>query len=166
MDIFKAVRGAITGGRSTKHLPPEAAPAVLRAKGAEAMLQTKVRHFQYVLVHTWEEQPDEIPKLICNVVDALLRHSGTVTDITSSLVIGYFGLPYPEYDSVDLRRSFVTALLAKNGKAVRVAHGQCNGLVGTFGNKSRHSFGAIVPNFSDILKTLLDAEFGTAIEIP
>jgi hypothetical protein len=86
-------------------------------------------------------------------------------DAMPSLLIGYFGVPNAKYDSTEARTNLVAALLAENGSAVRVAHGQCNGLVGGFGGPRRWFYTAIVPNFSAVLKKLLDLEFGTAVEI-
>jgi hypothetical protein len=123
------------------------------------------RHFQYILVHIREADIDEIPSLITKVVDAFLCRNAIVTDIATSLIVGYFGIPIAKYDSAEARSQLVAALLAENGNAVRVAHGECNGLAGNFGSDRRWSYGAIIPNFSAVLKKLLDLEFGTAVEI-
>jgi hypothetical protein len=35
-----------------------------------------------------------------------------------------------------------------------------------FGGHGRWTYGAVIPGFSEILKKLLEAKFGTAVEIP
>ena len=61
--------------------------------------------------------------------------------------------------------AFSRALLAENGDRIRIAHGQCSGGVGNFGTKGHWRYGAIIPGFTAILKKLLDAPFGSAVEI-
>src|SRR4030095_9156220 len=119
-------------------------------------------HFQYILVHMRETAPGELQKLIARVIEAFFPRNGVLGSIQSSLVVGYLGIPWPQYDSSEARADLVAALLAANGKAIRIAHGECNGLVGLIGSNRRFTYGAIIPEFSSVLKKLLDAEFGTA----
>ena len=125
----------------------------------------KVGHFQFIVVHVDEVNPDEVPKIIANVIDTFGRHEAMVSCIESSVVVGYYGLPNPENDSAEARQGLVAALLRENDNRVRVAHGQCNGLVGLYGGTRRLTYGAIIPNFSAVLKKLVDIKFGTAVEI-
>lgn len=165
MSIFEVIRRARLRREFSKHVPPELMSVMMETARVRPTQPSQPRHFQYILVHVREADIDEIPKLISKVVDAFLCRSAIVTDITSSLVVGYLGLPNARYDSAKARSQLVAALLAENGDAVRVAHGECNGLAENFGSDRRWNYGAIIPNFSAVLKKLLDVEFGTAVEI-
>jgi hypothetical protein len=139
--------------------------ALLAADRVKELPPPELMHFQYVLVHIRESEPDKITMLLARVVDAFLIHQATPADTTPSLLVGYFGFPNAKYDSIEARINLVAALLAENGTAVRIAHGQCNGLGGFFGSQRRGIYGAVIPIFSAVLKKLLDIEFGTAVEI-
>jgi hypothetical protein len=139
--------------------------ALLAANRGEKLPPPELMHFQYVLVQIRESDPDKITTVIARVVDAFLSRQVTPADITPSFLVGYLGFPNAKYDSVEARTNLVTALLAENGSAVRIVHGQCKGLVGFFGSQRRGIYGAIIPNFSAILEKLLDIEFGSAIDI-
>ena len=139
-------------------------PALMQAaqdagEHPQEMLQPEPMHFQYVVVHIRDAEPEEIPKVVTRVVDTCVSHRAVICDATPLLLVGYIGLPNAKYDSVEDRISLVAALLAENGSSVRVAHGQCNGLAGLFGSQRRMDYGAIIPNFSAILKKFLDIEF-------
>jgi len=99
------------------------------------------------------------------ITRTLIQHHSTVTHITSSLVVALLGVPFPEGNSADARRELVDALLRENGDRIRIAHGECNGTVGLFGGPERWDYGAVIPGFSAVLKKLLEARFGTAVEI-
>jgi len=128
--------------------------------------EPKTRHFQFLLILINETNPKGIPAVITRVVDTIIEHGAMLSDITSSLIVGLFGVPFPEGNSPEVRRGLVEALLRENGDRIRIAHGECDGAVGNFGSQKRCSYGALVPRFSEVLKTLLETKFGTAVEIP
>ena len=148
-----------------KYVPPKVVKQLLKDARVGELPNDEIRHFQFVLVHIDEAKPEEIPKVISTVVDAFFRSNAMLADIVSSLVVGYLGLPQPKFDSVEGRRNLVTTLLTENGRLIRIAHGQCDGLTGNFGTKGGWRYGEIIPNFSAALKKLFDAEFGAAVEI-
>jgi len=127
--------------------------------------QLETRHFQFVVILVDETNPKEIPAVISGVVDTILQHGAIVSDITSSLVVGLFGVPFPEGNSPEVRRGLVDALLREHGDRIKIAHGHCDGAVGNLGSQKRCSYGAVIPGFAGVLKTLLETKFGTAVEV-
>ena len=166
MDIFQRLRRRKVPREFEKYVSPEmVAKAEATIRGGTLRLgEGGQTHFQFILVHVEETRLDEIPVLIKKVVDGFYRHGAIVTDISSSLIVGYFGLPNSKNDSAESRLKLVSSLLAENDSAIRVAHGQCNGLAGSFGGEGRWKYGGIIPNFSEILTRLLESRFGTATE--
>lgn len=144
------------------YVSPEAVRKLL-ASSKSQNFSIQAQHFQFVVVHIDEARPDEIPQIIGKVFAAFTRHKATLQGLTSSLVVGYFGIPFPEYDKPETRLELVRTILAENGSRVRVAHGQCTGLVGILGSEGRCTWGGIIPGFSEVLKKLFASEFGTEI---
>jgi len=125
----------------------------------------EVRHFQFVVILADDTNPREVPPIISAVVDTLVDHHATVFGIVSSLVIAVLGVPVPDGNSPEKRRELIQALLHEHGIRIRMAHGECDAPVGIFGGRKRMTYDALIPGFSDILKKLLEAKFGSAIEI-
>jgi len=147
-----------------KYITPKSASRILRSFESRGAPPPETKHFQFIVVHIRDTDDAETPRIISSVVDTLISGQSTLDNITSSLVVALMGVPYPEYDSSQARLDLVEALLRENGKAIRIAHGECNGLVGLFGGKARFHWGACIPEFSKVLSTLLNLEFGTALE--
>lgn len=165
MSAFEKLRRRKVKGDFEKVVSPEIVSAVASSLAGGWTPTNERKHFQFIVLQVDEAKPDDVPVLIGKVVDTFLDQGAIVADISSSLIVGYFGFPFPTSDAPESRQRLVDALLAQNGKAVRVAHGQCEGLVGNFGSKRRSSYGAVIPNFSGILKKLLASPFGAAIEV-
>ena len=124
------------------------------------------KHFQFVVADLDENSPDAISSLLGNIVELMVSHNAMISSVSPSLVIAWLGAPFPQHDSAETRLTLVAALLAQNRGQVRIAHGQCDGLVGIFGGRGRWTYGVAIPHFSEILRNLLDSPFGTATEIP
>jgi len=148
-----------------KYLPPEVIARNLRDAEHLKEWPLETKHFQFVLILVDETHPQEIPSTLSRVVDAIIQHHAMLANICSSLVVALFGVPFPEGNTPEARRGMVEALLRENGDRIRIAHGEWDGAVGLLGSKERASYGAIIPGFSAVLKTLLETKFGTAIEI-
>jgi hypothetical protein len=144
-----------------KYLTPEF------IKRAEGIIPKKpeVKHFQFVIVGLEVGTPDQVSELLENVAQEFHRFNAGTFLTSPTLVIGYLGVPFQQYDSPETRRALVKALLARNGKRVRVMHGECNAPVGNLGGKGHFVYGAILPNFAANLRKLLDQPFGTAVEV-
>jgi len=140
--------------------------ARLLRQGKYGIKPPEVKHFQFVLALADDTNPQDVPATLSNIVGTLLLHQSTVMEITCSLVVGVLGVPFLEGNSAEARRALVAALLQENGDRIRIAHGECNALVGMFGGSIRSTYGAMIPAFSEILKKLLAAPLGTALEIP
>ena len=123
------------------------------------------KHFQFVLILIDDNNPWEIPGIIREVVGSLLQHGAMLSTLSSSLLVGLLGVPLPQGDSSEARHGLVEALLRQNGERIRIAHGQCDGAVGLLGTDERCIYSEVIPGFSSILKRLLEANFGTAVEI-
>ena len=125
----------------------------------------EARHFQFVVILADDTNPREVPPIISRVVDTLVDHRATVLGIVSSLVVAVLGVPFPDGNSPEKRRELIQTLLHEYEIRIRMAHGECDAPVGVFGGRKRMTYDALIPGFSDILKKLLEAKFGSAIEI-
>jgi hypothetical protein len=152
---------------SRRRIPPEVVAEVEKdlLKNGPRRLEPEKRHFQFVMVSLEEAVPEVLPALIQDVVRTLLAHDAMLFPSTSSILVAILGIPDPSNDSAETRVNLVRATLAKHGSNVRIAHGECTGLVGNLGEPGFSRFDAIIPNSAAILRKLLDIEFGTAIEI-
>src|SRR5271154_1617560 len=146
-----------------EHLSPEVIAMLQRETGSE-IKPPELKHFQYVVVIADDTYPEDVPATISKIVDMIVQRRATVSDITSSLVVGLLGVPFPEDNSAEARRGLVDALLREIGNRIRIVHGECDGAVGMLGGDGRWTYGAAIPGFSGILKKLVEAEFGTAVE--
>lgn len=126
----------------------------------------QVRHFQFVLTLADDTNPQALPETLRTIVNALMRHRSTITSIEVSLVVALLGVPFETGNSPGARRELVDALLREHGERIRIAHGECYGLVGNLGSEGRYHYGGLIPGFSSILKTLIETKLGTAVEIP
>jgi hypothetical protein len=146
-----------------EHLSPELIK-LISEKHSE-IRPPELRHFQFVVVIADDTNPEEVPAMIGHILQSFVQHRAWVSHITSSLFVALLGPPFPEDNSAEARRGLVDALLRENGNRIRIVHGECDGAVGTFGGPKRWTHGAVIPRFSGILKQLVEAESGTAIEI-
>jgi hypothetical protein len=165
MGILRALREWRNRKIWGEHLSPELIKLISEKRSAE-IKPPEVKHFQFVVAIADETNPDEVPAMIAKIVDSCVQHHATVSAITSSLVIVLLGVPFPEANSADARRGLVDALLRENGSEIRIVHGESDGAVGDFGGPKRWTYGALIPGFSGILKKLVEAKFGTAVEVP
>jgi hypothetical protein len=161
-ETSRRVRKRRVSSRSLSPWLREAIQAVERAKGVPP---TEEKHFQYVLVQIKDADPSEIMQVYSKVVQCFSTYQAMARG-DATLLTAYLGLMDAKEDSTEARTSLVAALLAENGRAVRVVHGQCSGPVGNFGGPKRWNDTAIIPNFSAVLNKLVEIEFGTAAEIP
>ena len=124
-----------------------------------------VRHFQFVIVVLDDARPEELKATISRVVSAASRQRAILSNVSASIIVVCFGVPFPDDDSFESRLGFVNTLIQENGNAIRVAHGQCDGLVGNFGSEHRMVYEAMIPGFNGILKQLLNSGPGTVVEV-
>jgi len=149
-----------------KHVSPAVIRSIEKSRNrGELPGKPETRHFQFIVVHIQDSQPDEIAPVVAKVVDACLRHHAVISNLSASLIVACLGGPFPEFDSAEGRLSLVTALVTEAGNRIRIAHGHCDGLLGNFGSEKRWTYEAVVPGFSGILGQLLGRPFGTAVEI-
>ena len=146
------------------YVSPEVIEKLMRETGS-GIASPEVKHFQYVVAMADDTNPDEAPAVIGKIVQLLVEHQATVTNIMSSLVIALLGVPFLAGNSAGARIELVEALLRENGDRIRIVHGECDGAVGNFGGPKRWSYGAMIPGFSAILQRLIETKFGVAVEI-
>lgn len=152
-------------GTLGEHLNPEAIAKLLRETKPE-IKGPQIRHFQFVLILADDSNPQAVPPMISSVLRTLDEHRASVANIMSSLFVALLGVPFGDGDSVEARRALVEALLRENGDQIKIAHGECDGMFGTFGSTGRYTYGGVIPGFSGMLKTLLETKPGTGVEIP
>lgn len=164
MSILEKLRRRRVSAAFGNYVSPELIDKLMRETGCE-MKSPEVKHFQYVVAMADDTNPDEVPATIGKIVQMLVEHHATVTNIMSSLVIALLGVPFSAGNSADVRKGLVAALLRENGNRIRIVHGECDGAVGNFGGPKRWSYGAMIPGFSEILKRLIEAKHGASVEI-
>jgi hypothetical protein len=147
-----------------KHVSPEVIEMLLR-ETKSVIKPPEVKHFQFVVILADDANPHEVPAIISTVTGMLIQHRATVLNLVSSLLVGLLGVPFPEGNSPEARQDLVDALLRENGGRIRIAHGHCDAPFGMFGGPERWTLSAVIPGFSEILKKLLETEFGSAIEV-
>lgn len=148
-----------------EHLNPEAIAKLLR-ETKPGIKAPQIAHFQFVLILADDSKSQAVPPMIVSVLRTLDEHRASVSNITSSLFVALLGVPFGDGNSAEARQALAQALLRENGDQIKIAHGECDGMFGTFGSTTgRCTYGGIIPGFSAILKQLLETKFGTAIEI-
>jgi hypothetical protein len=147
-----------------KYISPEVMEKILRDTPSESR-PFETRHFQFVVVIADDKNVGEVPATISKILEIFMQHRANVSHVSSALFVGVLGAPSPEHNSPEARRKLVDALLRDNTVRVRIAHGECDGAVGLFGGPKRRTYGEVIPGFPVILKKLLEAEVGTAVEI-
>jgi hypothetical protein len=100
------------------------------------------------------------------VIGTLFEHKATVTSMSPAFMVGLFGVPFPEGNWPEARRGAVESLIQRNGGRIRIAHGECDALVGDLGGPLRYGYDAAIPGFLGILKKLLEAAPGSAVQVP
>ena len=164
MGLFDWFKRRRTGKRFADYVDPEVIKLIEQDPSKYFSLELKEQHFQWVLINLRDRPPGEINELANKVVESCFRQQSVVSGIMFSLVLAHFGTLCSE-DKVEKRLALVNDLVEQNRDRVRIAHGQCTGWVGNIGGQHRLSWEAVVPGFNSVLRTLLDTDFGTAIEI-
>ena len=124
------------------------------------------KHFQFIIVLMDESKPEEVSPLLSKVVETCFQHGMILDQVFFSLLTAHLGHPFEEHNNPETRLAVVSEILRENSGSIRVAHGECTGLVGNFGCPKRFAWGALIPNFLGILRSLLDAPPGAVLEVP
>lgn len=151
-----------------QYLSPEAIRRLLLNPN---LVSPQVQQYQYVVVlvddsNPQETKPQEIQQTMSKITEIFFQHHACISVLSSSLFVALLGVPFPDGNSPEARRNLVAALLQDQGPRIRIAHGAADSLVGNLGGPLRYSYGAAIPAFSSLLKKLLEANLGTAVEIP
>ena len=141
-------------------------PEVIRGLLATPdLVQPTVKHFQFIVILLDEPDPQRIATLMSGLVRTLFDHKATISSASPSLVVGLFGVPFPDGNWPEARRAAVEALLKEKDSRIRIAYGECDALVGNLGGPLRYTYDAAIPGFLGILKKLLESEPGSAFEV-
>ncbi len=149
-----------------KYISPEVLEKILRETPSESQ-PPETQHFQYVVVFAEDSNAQKIPEAIAKILEICVQHRANVSHMSAALFVAILGVPFPDLNSAELRHKLVDALLREDSVRLRIAHGECDGIVGLFGGPKpkRRMYGEVIPGFSMILKKLLETDFGTAVEI-
>jgi hypothetical protein len=129
------------------------------------LVEPAVKHFQFVVILLDEPDSRQISTLMSGLVGTLFEHKATVSRLSPSLIVGLFGVPFPDGNWPEARRAAVEGLLKGEDSRIRIAHGECDALVGNLGGPLRFTYDAAIPGFLGILKKLLEAEPASAFEV-
>ena len=144
------------------YLSPE---VIRRLLARPDLVQPTVKHFQFVVILLDEPDPLQVSTLMSGLVRTLFDHKATISNVSPSLVVGLFGVPFPDGNWPEARQAAVEALLKERDSRIRIAHGECDALVGNLGGPLRYTYDAAIPGFLGILRKLLDADPGSAFEV-
>ena len=127
----------------------------------------QLKHFQYLVVLIDESNHEDASPLLGKVMEACFRHWAIVDIVYVSVLTAHLGSMFEQNDrdKPEIRRALVEDILRENPNKVRIAHGECTSLVGNFGCDKRFVWAALIPNFQDIFRKLLDSPPGTVMEI-
>ena len=146
------------------HVSPEAIQGAIRdAQYLEKRLES--RHFQFVVIAIDESSVKEVPEIIRSLIGIVVEHGANLASVTSSIVLAVLGVPFQDSDSEEQRRRLVEAVMLTHRQRVKIAHGQCLGDVGLLGAGGRFTYTQIIPEYQGVLRSLIEASFGTAIEV-
>lgn len=144
------------------YLSPEVIRRLLLNK---SLVEPQVKHFQFAVVLFEEANPQKISALMSDVISTLFEYKATVTSVSPAFLVALFGVPFPDGHWPEARRAVVEALLKEGDSRIRIAHGECDALVGNLGGPLRYTYDAAIPGFLGILRKLLDADPGSAFEV-
>jgi len=144
-------------------------PAALSclARGSEPLDNSlRKMDFQFVIANVDDSDTESVPRMLEEVTAAFVNKRAMISAVTSSIVIGLYGVPFRDNNSEKIRKDLVAELIVIGNKRIRVIHGQCEGLVGMLGSKGAFRYDGIIPKFSEVLTNLFSAEFGSSVELP
>ena len=143
-------------------------PKVIAKLWSEATPQIpppEVKRFQFVVILVEDTNPEQVPAMIDGVMRTLVQYHANISNVLPPLIVALLGVPLLESNSPEKRRELVDALLRERGERIRIVHGECDGAVGFFGGAGRWTYSAVIPGFAEILKKLLEAKLGAAVEV-
>lgn len=137
-------------------------PFKRRKSGGEALrdfppLQRK--RIGLLLFNVRDSALEEVQPRLALLCGELVRRGYVIMSLTSSIGMATID------DGTDDLEMTADALVGAMRTTVRIVYGRCECLEGCIGSSSAFTYGAIVPNFSQVLSTLLSAEFGTVTRI-
>src|SRR5262249_23257388 len=126
-----------------EYLSPEVIRRLLVAP--KANFGPKQSHFQFLVILLDDTNLQEFEALIDGVVRTLREHRAIASFCTPSLLVAWMGAPFPGGNSPEARRELSDALLRECASRIKAAHGECDGMVGTFGAELGCPFSALIP---------------------
>ncbi|MEZ5831098.1 MAG: hypothetical protein R3D05_07950 [Dongiaceae bacterium] len=121
----------------------------------------------YILLQVRDDPVEQVPALMSQAIDIIVRRNGSVWGVTSSLALASFGPPFsddPERD-LDQRTKSIARLLTELGPNVRIVYGNADGLLGNCGSANRPHFGPVLPDLARHLAALMALDFGQSAEV-
>jgi hypothetical protein len=121
----------------------------------------------FILLQVRDEPVEQAAAAIATAMDLIVRRSGLIMNVMSSMMLAVFGLP--ESDDAakdrDQQAKTIARLVTELGPDVRLVYGTVDGLVGTYGSSERVTYGTLLPGFARYLNALTALEFGKSAEI-
>jgi hypothetical protein len=120
----------------------------------------------YIILQVRDDDLGKVPGYLDQAFEAVLDAGGTIMSVMSSVIVVVFGIPVriPDGESIAQRNRAVARLLSDLGPNVRAIFGGAECPYGNMGTR-RMNYGALIPDFSRNLATLLKLEFGGSAEV-
>ena len=155
--------------RVTRTLENQLSPRVIRlieeGSDQDALAAPVPRHLQFVIAQIENDDPLEARATVGRVIETGFRHNATLFTPSPYLVTLCLGTPTLEYDSAEKRLALVSDLFNENKGAIKIAHGECDALVGNLGgNSGRCIWEPIIPGLNAMLAKLLNEPKGAVVE--
>jgi hypothetical protein len=121
----------------------------------------------YIILQVRDDDLAQVPVYMEKAFEVTLDAGGVIMSIMSSVVAVVYGIPVriPDDESIAQRNQTLVRLGRDLGPNVRTVFGRASCLYGNGGSARRMNYGALIPDFSGSLETLLALEFGNSAEI-
>lgn len=118
------------------------------------------RNIQYILVGIKDDDVQHLEKTISELCKLAIDNKATIGEMLSSVLVFYFGIFESKQDDLFKRKQLIAEIKKQYGKDVKLIHGECEVVVGTFGTDGFYKFGVLMPNFMDKLSFFSQISIG------
>jgi hypothetical protein len=144
---------------------PEVADQILHNPESFDPRQLEKRFLEYVFVRVRAEPVERSLELVGEVFELSSDLGASSDPLFSNIVLVYFGAPLVDTGSAQRHSQLIQELIDRHAKDVAVVYGSGEVLVGVFGSSSRFHYGPFAPELVESLRTVMEIELGTVLEI-
>jgi hypothetical protein len=147
------------------YLSPEMVERIANDPTFGERMKPKRRDVSFILFQVRDDPPERAEEYLERARAIVWESKGMVDVTLSSVVVACFGAVPEDDPPPDLRKDAAASLMTALGTDIRLIQGKRECLFGLNGTEHRSSYGALIPNLSHHLETLLRLEFGQSLEL-